>query len=80
MKVASLHVIVHNDDGAIEHCEVCQLVTASNLTPTISDSFKSDTFCDLDFNVAKIVIDYNFIYSSTPSTTNLFSRPPPVLI
>ncbi len=81
LKVVGFHVFAHDDSDAVEHCEVCELVTANNLTPIIDNTTQdylgdANEFC---FQSEKIT-NYNFVYSTVVDITCLFSRPPPFTI
>lgn len=80
LKVAGLHVLTHDDDN-IEHCDVCDLVTATNFTPIIGDTAQNQIEGNFEFCLqANTINDYNFVYRATTNIDCLFSRPPPFSI
>ncbi|WP_237274503.1 hypothetical protein [Tenacibaculum ovolyticum] len=78
LKVAGLHVLTHDHNDTIEHCEVCNIISNNNFTPIINDitqSFVSNNYvCCIQ---EKVIIHYGFAYTTSINITNLFSRPPP---
>ena len=80
LKVAGLHVLTHDHNDTIEHCEVCDIISNNSFTPIINDitqSFISNNYiCYLQ---EKVINYYNFTYITSTNITNLFSRPPPFL-
>ncbi len=82
MKIAGLHVLLHTDDkDHTIHCVICDHTITNNLTPIISSDLQSVTIENTEFIVQREVIkNYSFIISSTITSDQLFSRPPPFLV
>lgn len=81
LKVAGMHVFTHDDNDAVEHCEVCNLVSTNNLTPIINDTAQDYVGNNYEFCLQrKVISHYHFDYSTATNITSLFSRPPPFSI
>lgn len=81
LKVAGFHAFTHDDNDTIEHCEVCDIVTATKLVPLINATAQNQIEGNFEFCLQTNTInDYNFVYSETTNIDSLFSRPPPFSI
>ena len=82
MKMAGLHVLSHsNDKDHALHCAVCDHAIAHNLTPALTPDLQGFVIKNTAFIVQKeIAKNYSFIISSTITSDQLFSRPPPFLL
>ncbi|PKH52861.1 hypothetical protein CXF68_20115 [Tenacibaculum sp. Bg11-29] len=82
MKMAGLHMLSHIDDK--DHtldCTTCDYVISHNLTPTLPFNAIDYTFKEIKYiTQVEKVKNYSFLNSSTLTSAQLFSRPPPSLL
>ena len=82
MKMVGFHALFHtNDEDHIIHCSICDHTITNNLTPILAPD-SQDFIIENSAPIVQreIIINYNFIISSTISTNQLLSRPPPFLV
>ena len=77
--MAGLHVLTHDEDH-IGDCEVCELVSATNLTPLVGVEANDYAPVTLGFLALKAAMGYDFVHDVAPKTGALFSRPPPYFL
>ena len=80
MKLVGLHALSHVDDKDEHavHCVICDHAITHNLTPILTPDL--DVFSiehTEDVVEQEVIVDYNFILSSSIASNQLFSRPPP---
>ncbi|MCW2118068.1 hypothetical protein [Flavobacterium sp. 7A] len=78
-KVAGLHALSHeSNDTDIEHCQICDIVTAANFTPLLQtkaiDFPQFESFPSVKEQTTNTVY---VVYNNQHLDNFLFTRPPP---
>ncbi|MGY0392644.1 hypothetical protein ACW5R3_08835 [Bizionia sp. KMM 8389] len=80
--MVGLHALSHADDEDYAiHCAVCDTAIANKLTPAITPDLPSFVIENTELPTEQeLVANYNFVFSNTIASNQLFSRPPPYLL
>jgi len=81
MKMASFHALSHiNDDDHGQDCAICVHVNTNNVTPVLASDFQYVPTEPIEgISKQEVSAHYNFVASNSIASSQLFSRPPPLV-